>query len=742
MRLPWPPPSSIALLLAILSLGCDARSISGQTEPNGSAWVGTPASIRAEVLGAGIRYSLSHRLAFKTDTGERVPVIAQSYDDDGDYLAVTGTAEGSEGSAFLLKGDSREIYGWLVLPDRELAYEYTTSESGEVFAKRVPVTSILPICNDGPAVPSASPAFEPPLGEPAGEPPHVGAYDGSADISKLQSRPGAGKVLFVDFSVLSLAPAELWLAWQGVASAYSAFEVNVTTDSAVYDATPVRNRGKACILDEDGRSTCYVNVFGTSTCCTIYNKGNGNYQGLTTAHELGHMMGLDHDGASGTEYFTGFSAYKWVPLMGDCTPEKSWGNQALYQWSKGEYTGANNREDDLAIITKNLPFREDDIPDSKELMVNGSEVSSVENRGQIANNTDTDTFTFTIGSGGGHAKLLVERIEVSGGGMLDVDAEIQSASGERMARGNDTAARTASLDVDLTAGAYKLIIKGGAEGSPQNGFSNYSSLGYYGISGTITGATAGGTGGAGGAPGTGGAGGRSGTGGSAGGTGGSAGSGGGGTGTGGRSGSGDAGTDTARTDSGPRDGGREAAGDSSPPDTDAGAGSGGSSGGGGGTSAVGGNSGSGGVGTAGSGGTTPTGGNSATGGATSPGGSGGAGTTGSGGSTPTGGNSATGGATSVGGSAGSSVPQAAGGSPGSAGAAATGGSQNIAGQVGATSRNDTGSKTSAPSAGCSCALERTQGRNASGLLGCLAVLLVLRRIRRSPGAGRPRQSRP
>jgi hypothetical protein len=533
----------------------------------------------------------------------------------------------------------------------------------------------------------------------------------------------------VDFSVLSLARAELWLAWQGVASAYSAFEVNVTTDSAVYDATPVRNRGKACIFDEDGRSTCYVNVFGTSTCCTIYNKGNGNYQGLTTAHELGHMMGLDHDGASGTEYFTGFSTYKWVPLMGDCTPEKSWGNQALYQWSKGEYSGANNKEDDLAIITKNLPFRADDIPDSKELMVNGSEVTSVANRGQIENNTDTDTFTFTIGSGGGHAKLLIERIEVLGGGMLDVDAEIQSASGQSVGKGNDTAARTASFDVDLTAGAYKLIIKGGAEGSPQNGFSSYSSLGYYGISGTITGAMAGGTGGA---PGTGGAGGGSGTGGSAGGAGGFAGSGGGGTGSGGRSGSGDAGTDTARTDGSARDGGREAARDSSPPDADAG--SGGGSGGAGGTSAAGG--GSGGVGTAGSGGTTATGGNSATGGTTSSGGSGGAGTAGSGGS------SATGGTTSSGGSAGSLAAQATGGSSGSAGAAAAGGSQNTGGQGGASSRKDTGSTTTAAPAGCSCALERTQGRNASGLLGCLAALLVLRRIRRSPGAGQPRQSPP
>ena len=380
---------------------------------------------------------------------------------------------------------------------------------------------------------------EPSLAALAGEPPHVGDYDGS-DTNKLQSRPGATKVLFMDVSVLTLPKADLWRAWQIVSGAYSAFEVNVTTDAAVYDAADARNRGKACISDEDGRSTCVVNAFGTSRCCTVYNKGSGYYQGNTTAHELGHLMGLDHDGSSSTEYFGGFSSFKWVPMMGDSVPKTSWGAQALFQWSKGEYSGANNTEDDLAIITRNLPYREDDVPDAKALVIaSGGQVSSVDNRGQIARNTDSDTFRFTIGSGGGRATLVIDRIEVIGGAYLDVDAEIQNGSGTRVAQSNDSAARTAKFDVSLPAGAYSLIIKGGAEGTPQNGFSNYSSLGFYGISGTITGAVVDGTGGRGGAGGTGGSGGSGGGAGS-GGTTGSAGRGGL-SGTGGRGGSSGAG---------------------------------------------------------------------------------------------------------------------------------------------------------------------------------------------------------
>ena len=363
------------------SLGCQDNPVAEPTETIRGAVVGTPASILAEATRSGVRWSLPGSFAFKTDAGETIAVVARNYEFTGDYLAVDGIAAESESSSFILKGDGQNIYGSLVLPERNLAFEYTTSADGKVVVQRVPIEKIYPVCNDGPREANASP-FEPALAALAGDPPHVGDYDGS-DTNKLQSRPGATKVLFMDVSVLTLPKADLWRAWQIVSGAYSAFEVNVTTDAAVYDATDARSRGKACISDEDGRSTCVVNAFGTSRCCTVFNKGSGYYQGNTTAHELGHLMGLDHDGSSSTEYFGGFSSFKWVPMMGDSVPKTSWGAQALFQWSKGEYSGANNTEDDLAIITRNLPYREDDVPDSKALVIaSGGQVSSVEIAGR------------------------------------------------------------------------------------------------------------------------------------------------------------------------------------------------------------------------------------------------------------------------------------------------------------------------------------------------------------------------
>ena len=149
---------------------------------------------------------------FKTEAGETIAVVARNYEFTGDYLAVDGIAAESERSSFILKGDGQSIYGSLVLPERNLAFEYTTSAEGKVVVQRVPIEKLYPVCDDGPPEEEAAP-FEPPLAALAGDPPHVGDYDGS-DTNKLQSRPGATRVLFMDVSALTLAKAELWRAWQ------------------------------------------------------------------------------------------------------------------------------------------------------------------------------------------------------------------------------------------------------------------------------------------------------------------------------------------------------------------------------------------------------------------------------------------------------------------------------------------------------------------------------------------------
>ena len=71
------------------------------------------------------------------------------------------------------------------------------------------------------------------------------------------------------------------------------------------------------------------------------------------SHEAGHTLGLHHDGTQTAPYYAGTSA--WGPIMGSSR------NRAVSQFSQGEYAGANNTQDDFAVIQANgLPLRADD----------------------------------------------------------------------------------------------------------------------------------------------------------------------------------------------------------------------------------------------------------------------------------------------------------------------------------------------------------------------------------------------
>jgi hypothetical protein len=425
---------------------------------------------------------------------------------DGDRVSLSGAAD-APGSRFMLKSHGNEVHGWLVLRDSNRAYTYDTVD-GVLEITEVPVERIYPVC-DLPRRPASERAqFRELLAAPSAAPPFIGSYMGE-DLMRLQSRPGAPKVIYLDIresmngdTPIDFSKEEMWKGWASVAAGFSSFDVNVTTDSEVYEAAGVPNSGIAVFEPTDERAQCVLGAFGTREACEIFTgpgaePEEGYGVGRTTLHELGHLMGLDHDGTGSEEYFNGFSEFDWAPIMGNYYAHA--GNDALNQWSKGEYSGANNEEDDLEILSQSFEYLDDDIPGAQPLQISGTDVSADDNWGQIARTADSDDFTFTIGSSG-HATLNVERIEYIGGSMLDVDARIVNANGEELAANNPKAARGARLDLDLPAGDYTLVVRGAAEGTPSNGFSNYSSIGFYGIRGTITGAVigTGGTSGAGG----------------------------------------------------------------------------------------------------------------------------------------------------------------------------------------------------------------------------------------------------
>lgn len=431
--------------------------------------------------------------SLRTTSSKKINVDVDSYTLEKGYLALTGNEADLEGNMVMFKGTASNLYGWVVrLGEEYEAFEYTTNESGDVIVEKVPVEKIIPVCNHMPDTTSTTPEIQYGEGEE-----HIGTYPGT-NLRELESNPGATNVFYCDITrvtdasgniTVGTSAAELWKAWQCFASSVSMYDVNITTNRAVYDSYPVQNSGIINFMFESGRSFAPLHSFGTRSAGTLYFFSSGWGWGRTCAHEAGHQLGMSHDGGAGDgEYFGGLATYKWGPIMGNYWPGDSWGEKnGVFQWSKGEYSGASQTQDDLDYLDGYLGYRPDDITTSRALKyVEGDPetINSDSTRAFIGRTGDEDIFTFQIGADGGSINVTIDQIEYCS--YLDVYAELRDASGNVIDSDNPQALRYANLSANLDAGLYSIMVTGGAEGTPSNGFSNYGSLGYFEIEGTIT----------------------------------------------------------------------------------------------------------------------------------------------------------------------------------------------------------------------------------------------------------------
>ncbi len=311
----------------------------------------------------------------------------------------------------------------------------------------------------------------------------------------------------IDSDTTTFNPEELTAIqyiWQRVIEDYSPFNVNVTTkaptdinDLIKSDPSDPRWGIRVVIggsstdwLGASAGGVAYINSFNwnTDTPAFVFENqlGNGNekYTAEAISHEVGHTLGLNHDGriTPVEGYYAGQGAGDtgWAPIMGTGY------YQNLTQWSKGEYAAANNTEDDLQIITSNNGFgyRVDDtgntLATAKALSSNGVSVSG---SGIIERNTDVDFYSFVAGAGA--INLNID--PASRGANLDILAELYSADGTLITSSNPTSLLSANISTTLTtAGVYYLKIDGVGSADPlTTGYSDYGSLGQYSISGNV-----------------------------------------------------------------------------------------------------------------------------------------------------------------------------------------------------------------------------------------------------------------
>lgn len=345
--------------------------------------------------------------------------------------------------------------------------------------------------------------------EPLGAEGDWGGMSGPEEVvPALQSRPTASRVIFLNFEGETVTgtpwnssyndglpivaapfgtPAHIEGIWESIAEDYAVFDVNVTTVRADFDEAATANRVMVIFTPTkawygSAGGVAYVDSFGSPTnpYCWVFNLTlNGAAE--SGGHEIGHTVGLRHDGTSSRAYYTGHthaSGVSWGPIMGT-----SYG-RTISQFSKGEYPGANRTEDDLAIVSSRLPYLPDDHADSAGQASEVSPAGTIDETGRIGNESDADLFRL---ESAGPGPLTVTATPHPAYRNLDVGLELLDDQLDVIASSSPSGPFDATITASVTAGVHYLRVTGTGLGDLVTGYGQYGSIGSYTLSGTYPG---------------------------------------------------------------------------------------------------------------------------------------------------------------------------------------------------------------------------------------------------------------
>lgn len=450
-----------------------------------------------------------------------VRVNMRKYADGARVLG--GTINNQANSSLFVRWSKTSYRAVLTLADEDLGYLFEKASGAPLRVKRNKLDRV--VCKGLPHMP-LDPAVPAPVGARVAQV--------AANLPILNSNPGAASVILLDFDG-HLVSGTLWnssynggqdivaepfsldsspdfneqeverirTAFTEVAEDFAPFTINVTTDEAVYQSAPETSRVRVIITPTNyflpgwgGYAYYFTFRWEGDTPVWVWNQTLYS-MGVTSSHEVGHAVGLTHDGTPSAVYYNGHNAgdnVYWGAIMG------AFFGGGINHWSRGEYPNANNQQDDLAEMVGEegsgygFTYRADDAADdlaqAGPLSVVGTETigsqsfDRVRTTGIISKRNDVDVYTF-VTQAAGAASLLVQG--VGDFGNLDVEATLLDASGAVLQVNNPAASLSAELVFNAQAGQrYFVRIDGVGKGMAQTyGYSDYSSLGSYTITGLV-----------------------------------------------------------------------------------------------------------------------------------------------------------------------------------------------------------------------------------------------------------------
>jgi hypothetical protein len=340
-------------------------------------------------------------------------------------------------------------------------------------------------------------------------------------VPKLNSYPSATATIFLDFdgqyvqssvwnsgnplncAASGLTDPQIIETFNRVAEDFRPFDVNVTTDSAVFLAAPLTNRIRIIITNSSSwtapgtTGVSYIGTFtwGDDTPAFVFSDRlsyTPKRVGECISHETGHTVGLAHQSKYNQNdcitpietYNTGYGTGEtgWAPIMGNSLARN------FSNWNDGPTPyGCTAIQDNLTTITtqNGFGYRTDDYSETLNAGTTAIAGNIFNVNGIITTNTDKDAFRFTLNSNS-NFHLTVNPFSVganAAGADLDVALELYDASATLIRTYDPLTTLSITMDTILNSGPYYIKIRG----SGNSNIGAYGSLGSYTISGSFSG---------------------------------------------------------------------------------------------------------------------------------------------------------------------------------------------------------------------------------------------------------------
>jgi Secretion system C-terminal sorting domain/Metallo-peptidase family M12B Reprolysin-like len=345
----------------------------------------------------------------------------------------------------------------------------------------------------------------------------LSSFFAKAGVPILNSMPTSNATIYLDFdgeyvnsglwnngdpftcANPNLSDALINDVFNRVSEDYKLFNINITTDSLKYLASPLTQRIKVVITTTNffapnTSGIAYVGTFswGDDTPAFAFISVNSYAKSIaeTISHESGHTLGLYHQSVydancvKTVEYNIGQGDGEigWAPIMGNPL------NKTFTTWNNGKRSLNCVNQDDIAVIASKIQsggLKNDDIANvitnAPNVSINGINVSA---SGLVNNETDVDVFKLIVTE---NSKLVLKiKPPVEQGttsyGNIDLLVKLLDKNGVLIKSYNYADSLSAKIDTTLNTETYYISVDGTIN---VNTASDYGSVGSYSLFGTL-----------------------------------------------------------------------------------------------------------------------------------------------------------------------------------------------------------------------------------------------------------------